>query len=73
MNAITDRKVPFFDYPHVSTSHEEGMVSFIWGVGCRGAFIMQTNLIDFEADLTQYTGAKYAIGVATLPMGYRWH
>ena len=58
------RSILFFDYPHMFTSQEEGMISVIRDVGRRGAFIMQKDLVDFESNLATYTGAKYAVGVA---------
>jgi dTDP-4-amino-4,6-dideoxygalactose transaminase len=63
---ITSKKriVPFFNYPHVFVSQEEAFMSIICDVGRRGAFIMQKDLSDFEADLAAYTSAKYAVGVA---------
>lgn len=65
MKAVKNRRdVPFFNYPHIFTSQEEGMISVIRDVGRRGAFIMQKDLVDFESNLAAYTGAKYAVGVA---------
>ena len=66
---VKQRAVPFFNYPHIFTSQEEGMISVIRDVGCRGAFIMQKDLVDFESNLAAYTGAKYAVGVATASNG----
>lgn len=60
----TRRTVPFFNYPHVFISQQEGMISVIKDVGRRGAFIMQKDLVEFEKNLAAYTGAKYAVGVA---------
>ncbi|MBW2078946.1 MAG: DegT/DnrJ/EryC1/StrS family aminotransferase [Deltaproteobacteria bacterium] len=64
MGTIKQRTVPFFDYPHVFTSQEEGIMSIVRDVGRRGAFILQNDLSDFETILAEYTGAKYAVGVA---------
>lgn len=64
MATVKQRTVPFFDYPHIFTSQEEDLISVIRDVGRRGAFIMQKDLADFEANLAAYTGAKYAVGVA---------
>ncbi|HXK43342.1 MAG TPA: DegT/DnrJ/EryC1/StrS family aminotransferase [Anaerolineae bacterium] len=62
-------KVPFFNYPYVFTSCEEDFVSIFRDVGRRGAFIMQRDLHDFEQHLAEYTGAKYALGVANATDG----
>jgi dTDP-4-amino-4,6-dideoxygalactose transaminase len=57
------QKVPFFNYPDVLNPHEQAFVDIIKNVGCRGAFIMQKELADFEKNLAAYTGAEYAVGV----------
>jgi dTDP-4-amino-4,6-dideoxygalactose transaminase len=62
--SMNSRTVPFFNYPHVFISQEEALMSIIRDVARRGAFIMQKDLADFEANLAAYTGAKYAMGVA---------
>ena len=64
MTRAKQRTVPFFNYPHVFVSQEEAFMSVIGDVGRRGAFIMQKDLADFEANLAGYTGAEYAVGVA---------
>lgn len=64
MTRVKQRTVPFFNYPHVFVSQEEAFMSVIGDVGRRGAFIMQKDLADFEANLAGYTGAEYAVGVA---------
>ena len=57
------RKVPFFDYPHNFLQHEQRILDIVADVGRRGAFIMQQDLRDFEAELADYMGAKHVIGV----------
>ena len=69
MTAGKKRAVPFFNYPFVFVSQEEDIMSVIRSVGHRGAFIMQKDLADFEANLANYTGAKYAVGVANATDG----
>lgn len=69
MTAVEQRTVPFFNYPHVFVSQQEAFLSIIRDVGRRGAFIMQKDLADFEANLATYTGAKYAVGVANATDG----
>ena len=64
MAAVDARQVvPFFDYPHVFTSQEESLLSTITDVGRRGAFILQSDLEEFETELAAFCGAEYAIGV----------
>lgn len=65
----TIRNVPFFNYSYVFTSNEEEFVAIFRDVGRRGAFIMQRDLRDFEQHLAEYTGAKYALGVANATDG----
>lgn len=63
------RSVPFFNYPAIFTSLEAELVEIFQDVGRRGAFIMQRDLADFERHLAEYTGARYAIGVANATDG----
>lgn len=58
------RSVPFFNYPHVFVSQEEEFLAALQDVGRRGAYILQKDLVQFEEDLADFTGAKYALGVA---------
>lgn len=61
--------IPFFNYPHVFKTDEADFMKIIADVGSRGAFIMQKDLVEFETRLAQYTGAKYAVGVANATDG----
>jgi dTDP-4-amino-4,6-dideoxygalactose transaminase len=63
------RNVPFFNYPFVFTASENRFLDTLRAVGRRGAFIMQKDLADFEANLAAYTGAKYAVGVSNATDG----
>lgn len=63
------RSVPFFNYPAVFMSLEAEFLAIFQDVGRRGAFIMQQDLRDFEQHLAEYTGARYAIGVANATDG----
>lgn len=63
------KSVPFFDYPRVYTDEREQLIKIIDDVGMRGAFIMQSDLREFENSLASYSGAKYAIGVANATDG----
>ncbi|MEK7298716.1 MAG: DegT/DnrJ/EryC1/StrS family aminotransferase, partial [Candidatus Margulisiibacteriota bacterium] len=58
------RVLPFFNYSHFFQSQEEELVSIFKDVGRRGAFILQSDVRQFESSLAAYTGARYAIGVA---------
>jgi len=58
------RTVPFFDYPHVFTADEHELLGVIQRVATRGAFIMQSDLEEFERNIAAYVGAKHAIGMA---------
>lgn len=58
------RMVPFFDYPRLFKDHEEEFVSIFRNVAGRGAFILQSDLVDFENQLRSYLGVKHAFGVA---------
>jgi dTDP-4-amino-4,6-dideoxygalactose transaminase len=66
---MTDRKVPFFNYPQVFNAYENEFVEALKDIGHRGAFIMQKDLRDFEKSLAEYTGAEYAVGVANATDG----
>jgi len=61
---VEARQVPFFNYPAMFSAHEEDYVRIFKDVGRRGAFIMQKDLKDFEANLAKFLGVKYAFGVA---------
>jgi len=56
-------KIPFFNYPSVYNDHRDAFIEILDKVGQSGAFIMQSDLEDFEKEIAAYTGAKYAIGV----------
>ena len=63
------KKIPFFDYPQLFNSYEEDLTNIFKDVGKRGAFIMQKDLEEFEANLTNYTGAKHSIAVNSATSG----
>ncbi|MDC0276872.1 DegT/DnrJ/EryC1/StrS family aminotransferase [bacterium] len=62
-------KVPFFRYSHIYTSSEQSYLNVLRDVGRRGAFVLQQDLAEFEQALAQFTGAKYAVGVANATDG----
>lgn len=63
------RNVPFFDYPRAYLDDRDDLLRIFEDVGNRGAFIMQRDLVDFERNLADYTGASHAIGVANATDG----
>jgi dTDP-4-amino-4,6-dideoxygalactose transaminase len=63
------RKIPFFDYPRLFLDDREEILSTVEEVGRRGAFIMQKDLAEFESNLSSFTGAKHAVGVANATDG----
>ena len=63
------RSVPFFNYPWVFT-HDEKRYTEIFAEVCRrGAYIMQSDLEQFEAELAEVAGVAFAIGVANCTDG----
>lgn len=67
MNA--QRDVPFFNYPNVYTSQRQEFLNIFDDVCERGAFIMQSDLANFEKNLADYTNSNYAVGVANATDG----
>lgn len=63
------RRVPFFDYPRLFTSQEEELTAVMKGVLRRGAYIMQSDLSEFEAAFAKFTGAQFAVGVGNCTDG----
>lgn len=61
--------VPFFNYPEVFLSREDGFVAIIRDVGRRGAFILQRDLQDFEQHLAAFLGSGRALGVGNATDG----
>lgn len=61
--------VPFFNYPELFNRHEASLIEVFKDVGKRGAFIMQKDLEEFEQSLADYTGSKFAVGVANATDG----
>ena len=58
------KNVPFFNYSFLFESQKEHFLKSFQEVGARGAFITQRDLSDFEQHLAEFSGAKYAVGVA---------
>jgi len=66
---LTPKKIPFFDYPALFAEIEKEVMTAVRDVFARGAYIMQSDLADFEAGLAKYLGVKHVIGVADGTMG----
>lgn len=58
------RLVPFFNYQALFEREEQELMPLIRDVLRRGAYIMQKDLLQFEANLGEYLGVKHVIGVA---------
>lgn len=58
------KSVPFFNYPYLFKSKEEDFVRIFKDIGYRGAYILQKDLRDFEENLANFAGTKYAVGLA---------
>ena len=58
------KKVPFFNYPWVYTQYEEEILAKMKEVMNKGAFILQSELEQFEGNLKKFLNVKYAYGVA---------
>ncbi|MCB9094328.1 MAG: DegT/DnrJ/EryC1/StrS family aminotransferase [Halobacteriovoraceae bacterium] len=72
---MANRKIPFFNYPAVFTDFENELTKIFKDVGSRGAFILQQDLKDFEKNLAEFMGAKFAVatsnGTDALVMGLK--
>ncbi len=62
-------KIPFFDYPRLYTDDKNNYLKIFDEVCSRGAFILQQDLSDFEKNISEFTKAKYAIGVGNATDG----
>lgn len=57
------REVPFFNYRMAFAKDREAYIQLFSDVLDRGAFIMQSDVRDFEENLARYVGVKHAIGL----------
>jgi dTDP-4-amino-4,6-dideoxygalactose transaminase len=62
--ASTSMTIPFFRYPHVFEQQREEILGAMTAVMERGAFILQSDLLEFEASLAGFIGSGHAVGVA---------
>tara|TARA_B110000008_G_C16977082_1_gene566320 strand:- start:4801 stop:5913 length:1113 start_codon:yes stop_codon:yes gene_type:complete len=56
--------IPFFNYKSLYAENKKELLDIFDDVSGRGAFIMQSDLSEFESNLCLFTGAKYSLGVA---------
>ena len=63
------RRVPFFNYSALFTSHEEQYMDVMRGVLRRGAYIRQSDCTELEEAVAKFLGVKHAIGVANCTDG----
>ncbi len=56
--------IPFFRYPHLFAQQREEILGAMTEVMDRGAFILQSDLVEFETRIANFTTAKHALGVA---------
>ena len=56
--------IPFFRYPHLFQQQRDEILQAVVNVMERGAYILQSDLRDFEAALEQFLGVHHAVGVA---------
>jgi dTDP-4-amino-4,6-dideoxygalactose transaminase len=61
---MTQMSVPFFNYQALYKNDKEEILKIFDDVCSRGAYILQKDLEEFEANLAKFTGVKHAIGVA---------
>lgn len=66
---LARKEIPFFDYPAVFLADRQEIIESIGDVLERGAYIMQSDLTDFEHELADFLGMKHAIGVGDGTMG----
>lgn len=56
--------IPFFRYPHLFAQQRDEILGAMTAVMDRGAFILQSDLVEFETAIANFTGARHALGVA---------
>jgi dTDP-4-amino-4,6-dideoxygalactose transaminase len=62
--ASTSMTIPFFRYPHVFEQQREEILEAMTAVMERGAYILQSDLLEFETSLAGFIGSGHAVGVA---------
>ena len=61
---MSSHVVPFFSYPMVYKHKEKEILDAMLNVMNRGAFILQSDLVDFEKNIAEFIGVKHVLGVA---------
>ena len=61
--------IPFFNYPKLFKENEKQLVRIFTKVASKGAYILQSELNEFENKLAKFTGSKFAVGVANATDG----
>lgn len=61
---LAERKIPFFNYPALFAAREQEVMDVLRDVMSRGAYILQRDLVEFEANLKRFLNVKHAFGVA---------
>lgn len=69
MSEKQERSVPFFNYQEVFGRYRDQIMDATSSVLRRGAFIQQSDLLEFERALAEYLGVKHAFGVANATDG----
>lgn len=64
MSVKVERQIPFFNYPALFASQREEFVHAFESVCSRGAYILQSDLEQFESSMRDFLGARYCWGVA---------
>jgi dTDP-4-amino-4,6-dideoxygalactose transaminase len=58
------RNIPFFPYSQLFTAQEKELTDVMLGVCRRGAYILQQDCRDLEANLAKFANVKHAFGLA---------
>lgn len=66
---VTAAAVPFFNYPAVYRELRSDMDRAIGDVLNRGAYILQSEVAEFEAQLAKYLRIAHVVGVANCTDG----
>lgn len=66
---MTERNVPFFEYPRLWSDDREDLLSIIDNTSATGGFILQKAVSDFESELATYTNANFTVGVGNATDG----
>ncbi|MGY8986142.1 MAG: DegT/DnrJ/EryC1/StrS family aminotransferase [Sphingomonadales bacterium] len=61
---MSAKSVPFFNYPMVYKHQEKEILGAMLDVMNRGAFILQSDLVDFEKSIAEFLGVKHVLGMA---------